>query len=57
MPMATKRLRERLALFGGTALLALAILGAIARRTLSRRPNPTGHDEPLGTEPPPGTAP
>jgi hypothetical protein len=52
--MAVKRLRERLALLGGTALLALAIFGAIARRTLARG-RPAGHDAP---EPPPaGTVP
>lgn len=55
MPMAVKRVRERLALLGGTTLLAVAILGAIARRTLRRgrpaRPDDAPELPPAGTVP------
>jgi hypothetical protein len=45
------RLRERITLFGGTALLAVAIFAAIARRPFRRRD--TGFQEAEDHVPPP----
>jgi hypothetical protein len=47
--MASKRLRERMVLFGGTAMLTFAILGAIVRRPFKKlrlREHESGDDAP-----------